>query len=41
MLKESNQEIPAVTQFVIDVSNFIQEYTLMILPIFGFGFFVL
>jgi type IV pilus assembly protein PilC len=40
MLKESNQEIPAVTQFVIDVSNFMQEYTLLFLPIFGFGFFV-
>ncbi len=28
ILKESNQEIPAVTQFVIDFSNFMQEYTL-------------
>lgn len=32
MLKESNQEIPAVTQFVIDASNFFQEYTLLMLP---------
>lgn len=40
MLKESNQEIPAVTQFVIDTSNFLQEYFLMI--IFGMiiGYFV-
>jgi type IV pilus assembly protein PilC len=40
MLKESNQEIPAVTQFVIDVSNFLQEYTLLFMPVIGFGFFV-
>ena len=28
MLKESNQEVPAVTQFVINTSNFFQNYTL-------------
>lgn len=39
MLKESNQEIPAVTQFVIDVSNFMQEYTLLMLPVFAVGAF--
>lgn len=36
MLKESNQEIPAVTQFVIDVSNFMQE---QFMSIFG-GLFI-
>lgn len=40
MLKEGNQEIPAVTQFVIDVSNFMQSYTLMIAPA-GFVLFML
>lgn len=40
MLKESNQQIPAVTQFVIDVSNFLQEYTLLFMPVIAFGFFV-
>lgn len=29
ILKESNQEVPAVTQLVIDFSNFMQEYTLL------------
>jgi type IV pilus assembly protein PilC len=38
MLKESNQEIPAVTQFVIDVSNFMQDYTLIMLPAAFVGF---
>jgi len=33
MLKESGQEVPAVTQFVIDTSNFFQEYTLIMVPI--------
>ncbi len=37
MLKESNQKIPAVTQFVIDVSNFFQDYTMVMIP----GAFVL
>lgn len=30
MLKEGNQEIPAVTQFVIDVSNFLKNYSLLL-----------
>jgi type IV pilus assembly protein PilC len=38
MLKESNQAIPAVTQFVIDVSEFFQNYTLLMLPILIAGF---
>lgn len=42
MLQESGQEIPAVTQFVIDVSNFFREYTLLMIPFFiGFFFFFL
>jgi type IV pilus assembly protein PilC len=32
MLEDSGQEIPAVTQFVIDVSDFFREYTLLMLP---------
>jgi type IV pilus assembly protein PilC len=32
MLTESGQEIPAVTQFVIDVSDFFQEYTMIMIP---------
>lgn len=40
MLKDSGQEIPAVTQFVIDVSNFFQEYTLLMIPGIGMGFFL-
>lgn len=31
MLKETNQEIPWVTQTVIDVSNFFQNYTLLLI----------
>lgn len=38
MLEDSNQEIPAVTQFVINTSDFFQEYTLLMLPIFFVGF---
>lgn len=33
MLTETGQEIPAITQFVIDTSNFFQEYTLLMLPV--------
>jgi len=33
LLTESGQEIPAVTQFVIDVSDFFQNYTLLMIPI--------
>lgn len=32
MLKESNQEIPWITQFVIDTSNFIGSYSLIMIP---------
>lgn len=38
MLEEANQEIPAVTQFVINVSDFLQEYTLLMIPMFITGF---
>lgn len=31
ILKESNQEIPWVTQTVIDISNFFREYTLLLI----------
>ena len=31
MLKDSNQEVPWVTQVVIDVSNFFQHYTLLLI----------
>lgn len=34
MLNESGQEIPAITQFIIDTSNFFQEYTLTMIPAF-------
>lgn len=40
MLEESGQEIPAVTQFVINVSDFFQEYTVMMVPA-GFVMFIL
>lgn len=36
MLTESGQEIPFVTQMVIDISDFFQEYTIIMIP----GFFV-
>lgn len=40
MLEESNQEIPAVTQFVIDTSDFIKEYfIIMMIGLIG-GYFV-
>lgn len=32
MLTDSGQEIPGITQFVIDVSDFFQEYTVMMIP---------
>ena len=41
MLNDSNQEIPAITQFVIDVSRFCEEYTLVALPSFFIGGIVL
>ena len=39
MLQESNQEIPGVTQFVIDVSDFFQEYTLVMGVFLGVSLF--
>ena len=32
MLKDSGQEIPAVTQFVIDISDFFRDYTMLMIP---------
>lgn len=32
MIEASGQEMPAITQFVLDISNFMQDYTLIILP---------
>lgn len=32
MLTDSGQEIPGITQFVINVSDFFQEYTVMMIP---------
>ena len=40
MLKDTGQEIPFVTQMVIDISNFFQEYTLIMIPA-GFVLFML
>lgn len=40
MLQDSGQEIPAVTQLVINISDFFQEYTLTMIPI-GFVLFIL
>ena len=42
MLKESNQEIPWVTQTVIDISSFFQNYTLLLIAgmVAGSMFFV-
>lgn len=37
LLTESGQEIPAITQFVIDVSEFFQSYTLLMIPIIVAG----
>ena len=39
MLQEGGQEIPAITQFVIDVSDFFQEYTLLMFILGLAGFF--
>lgn len=33
MLKESNQEIPWITQFVIDISEFLKSWLLVMLPV--------
>ena len=40
MLKDSGQEIPGVTQLVINISNFFQEYTLLMVPV-GFVSFMI
>lgn len=40
MLNDSGQEIPAVTQFVIDVSDFFRDYTLTMIPALVVGGFV-
>lgn len=40
MLEESNQEIPAITQFVIGVSHFFRDYTLLLLPVLVAAFMV-
>jgi len=41
MLKESGQEVPAITQFVIDASNWLQENTLMAFLALVVGFALL
>lgn len=40
ILKESNQEIPMPTQVVIDLSAFLQKYTLLMIPMFIAAFMV-
>lgn len=40
MLQETGQEIPAITQFVIDCSNFFRDYTLLMIPILIASFMV-
>jgi type IV pilus assembly protein PilC len=42
ILEETGQEIPAITQFVIDISNFFQSYTLLMMPLLvaSFMFFI-
>lgn len=40
LLQETGQEIPAVTQFVIDVSNFFRDYTLLMIPLIIAGFMI-
>ena len=40
ILQDSNQEIPAITQFIIDVSDFFQEYTLIMIPSFIIFIFI-
>lgn len=40
MLTENGKEIPAVTQFVIDASNFFGSYTIIMVPIFIILFLV-
>lgn len=42
MLNDTGQEIPSVTQFVINISEFLQEYSLLMLPggLVFFGIFI-
>lgn len=40
LLKESNQEIPMITQFVIGVSDFFRYYTLLLIPVIVAGFMI-
>ena len=40
MLTESGQEIPAITQFVINISDFFRDYTLLMIPILVAGFMI-
>lgn len=37
MLKESGQQIPWITQFVIDISNFLKEWLLVMVPLIFVG----
>jgi len=40
MLKEGGQEVPDVTKFVIAISNFLQEYTIIMVPAAITGYFL-
>ncbi len=40
MLQDANQEMPWITQMVIDISDFLQAYTLPALPFMAFAFFM-
>lgn len=41
MLNENGQEVPFITQMIIDISDFLSEYTLLALPVFGISAFLL
>ena len=41
MLEGGGQEVPAITQFVINVSDFFREYTLTMLPVLLVSFFII
>jgi type IV pilus assembly protein PilC len=40
MLEDTGQEMPWVTQFVIDTSKFLEEYTLKLAPLLGIALFL-
>ncbi len=40
MLEDSGQEMPWITQMVIDTSDFLQKYTLSAIPLFILGLFI-